>query len=598
MSGFEIRIRDISGLPQELEPINEIIGRIKEGTYIFTTTACSNSFSVGYIEIPSTPTYILDVYGKARITENTLIEGKLDVYKYTVLNTSLQVKGETILNDNLTVIGNTSIGSNLFVGGNLLFNNNISLMGRSFMNQTADVVGNTSIGSDLYVNGSSQFQGNVSVFGKSFLDKSLDVVGNASIGSDLYVNGSSQFQGNFSVFGKSFLDKSLDVVGNTSIGSDLYVNGSSQFQGNVSVFGKSFLDKSLDVVGNASVGTDMYVNGSSRFQGNISVYGKSFLDKSLDVVGNASVGTDMYVNGSSRFQGNVSVYGKSYLDQTLDVVGNTYLSNVSINGNATINNLYVNGEYIVYGSTTLGSNVAILNELRIKSGGTFVIESASTNIIELQREVQITSELNISNNGTGPAIRVSQHNPSFADIMLLEASGLDVFSVGGLGDTQIGGKLRLGHTVMTPYEENNIGVAYPFNSYVLDVSGSGYIHENMTVYNNMSVNGQTYMNGLVTLKNDLTSYSDKRIKKNIQPLEYCLDKITNIHGYTFQRIDLDTSKTFIGMIAQEIEIPFPELVTELDGIKTVNYPAFTSVLLECIQELKKKIVLLENKILR
>jgi chromosomal replication initiation ATPase DnaA len=112
----------------------------------------------------------------------------------------------------------------------------------------------------------------------------------------------------------------------------------------------------------------------------------------------------------------------------------------------------------------------------------------------------------------------------------------------------------------------------------------------------MSVNGNTYMNGLLTLKNDLTSYSDRRIKKNINQLENCLDKITNIRGYTFERIDLDSSKTFIGLIAQEIEVPFPELVTELDGIKTVNYQAFTGVLLECIQELKEKITILENKI--
>jgi hypothetical protein len=340
------------------------------------------------------------------------------------------------------------------------------------------------------------------------------------------------------------------------------------------------------------------VNGYSSFQNDVSFYGVGYLDQTLDVAGNTSLGTDLYVNGSSQFQGNMSVFGKTFLDQTLNVTGSTYLSNVSINENASLNKLYVKGECILYGPTTLSSSVTILNELRIKSGGSFVIESASTNIIELQREVQVTSELNISNNGTGPAIRVSQHNPSFADIMLLEASGLDVFSVGGLGDTQIGGKLRLGHKVKTPYEENNIGVPYPFNSYVLDVSGSGYIHENMTVYKNMSVNGDSFMNGMLTLKNDLTSYSDRRIKKNIQPLENCLDKITNIHGYTFERIDIDNHRPSIGMIAQEIEVPFPELVTEIDGIKTVNYPAFTSILLECVRELKEKIVLLENKILR
>jgi predicted acyltransferase (DUF342 family) len=395
------------------------------------------------------------------------------------------------------------------------------------------------------------------------------------------------------------LNQTLDVVGNTSIGSDLYVNGSSLFQSNVSIMGKGFLNQTLDVVGNTSLGSDLYVNGNTLLDSNVSITGDACLNQTLYVVGNASIGTTFYVTSDTLLDSNVSITGNAFLNQTLDVVGNTSIgSNLFVTQNASLNNVYMNGECILYGTTKLSGRMEILNELRIKAGGSLVIESASTTIIDLQREVQITNELNISNNGTGPALRVSQSNPSFADIMLLEASGLDVMSVGGLGDTQIGGKLRLGHTVITPYDQIHANSPYPFSSYALDVSGSCYINENMTVYNNMSVNGHTYMNGMLTLKNDLTSYSDRRIKKNIVPLENCLDKITNIHGYTYKRIDLDNSKTFIGMIAQEIELPFPELVTELNGIKTVNYPAFTSVLLECIQELKEKIVLLENKILR
>jgi hypothetical protein len=241
-------------------------------------------------------------------------------------------------------------------------------------------------------------------------------------------------------------------------------------------------------------------------------------------------------------------------------------------------------------------------EFRIKPKGSFIIESANVSIVELQRKVEITSELNISNNGTGPALRVSQLAPSFADIMLLEADGKDVLSVGNFGNTQINGKLRLGYPVIAP-SDNPAGLD-PFNTYQLDVCGNVFITQNMSVGqdmsvgNNMSVNGSTYMKGHLTLMDEVTSYSDRRIKKNIHKLENCLDKITTIHGYTFQRMDLDSNKQFIGLMAQEIEGPFPELVTEVDDIKTVNYTAFTSVLLECIQELKEKITLLENKILR
>jgi len=137
----------------------------------------------------------------------------------------------------------------------------------------------------------------------------------------------------------------------------------------------------------------------------------------------------------------------------------------------------------------------------------------------------------------------------------------------------------------------------PFTSYQLDVSGSCFVTEDVNVSKNMSVNGTTYLKGLLTLQNDLTSYSDRRIKKNIHRLESSLDKIQDIHGYSYQRIDFGDNRQCIGLIAQEVECPFPELVNEQGDIKTVNYQAFTSVLLECIHELKERITFLETKCL-
>ena len=50
----------------------------------------------------------------------------------------------------------------------------------------------------------------------------------------------------------------------------------------------------------------------------------------------------------------------------------------------------------------------------------------------------------------------------------------------------------------------------------------------------------------------------------------------------------------MGLIAQEVEEVFPELVTEKDNIKSINYQSFTAILLECIKELNDAI---KNKIL-
>ena len=118
---------------------------------------------------------------------------------------------------------------------------------------------------------------------------------------------------------------------------------------------------------------------------------------------------------------------------------------------------------------------------------------------------------------------------------------------------------------------------------------------------NVNADSIHFSGGNLTLDNDLiiggniTSASDKRLKENITPLEDCLSKIKKISGYSFTRNDLeDKNKKYLGLIAQEVEEVFPDLVTETNNTKSINYQSFVAVLLECIKELNDK---LENKIL-
>ena len=102
----------------------------------------------------------------------------------------------------------------------------------------------------------------------------------------------------------------------------------------------------------------------------------------------------------------------------------------------------------------------------------------------------------------------------------------------------------------------------------------------------------------------MISSSDRRIKANITPLENCLDKIDSISGYQYNRTDLiDTEKIHVGVIAQDVEEVYPELVeTNKLDIKQVNYNSLIAVLVECVKELKEenkelkeRIINLENK---
>ena len=104
-------------------------------------------------------------------------------------------------------------------------------------------------------------------------------------------------------------------------------------------------------------------------------------------------------------------------------------------------------------------------------------------------------------------------------------------------------------------------------------------------------------------------HSDLRLKENIAQLPSPLSKLENIRGvsYDWKRADFK-EKNFpegrqIGIIAQELEKEYPELVsTDNKGYKSVDYGRFTAVLIEAIKAqqkeiegLKKDIAVLKNR---
>ena len=119
------------------------------------------------------------------------------------------------------------------------------------------------------------------------------------------------------------------------------------------------------------------------------------------------------------------------------------------------------------------------------------------------------------------------------------------------------------------------------------VIGNGYV-DNSDWMNPITVNSDAfvvYFNGNATLSGDLTINSDARLKDNIQPLGSTLNKLHQIEGktYSFKKDEEHTPK--IGVLAQEVQAVFPELVTEGgDGILSVNYQGLVPVLINAINE--------------
>jgi hypothetical protein len=95
----------------------------------------------------------------------------------------------------------------------------------------------------------------------------------------------------------------------------------------------------------------------------------------------------------------------------------------------------------------------------------------------------------------------------------------------------------------------------------------------------------------LTLDN-VTCYSDMNLKKNIVTIDGALDKIDGIRGVYHDWINTKHSEDRqIGVIAQEVQAVYPELVHETEnGYLTVNYPKLTAVLLQSIKELKAMVL--------
>jgi len=91
--------------------------------------------------------------------------------------------------------------------------------------------------------------------------------------------------------------------------------------------------------------------------------------------------------------------------------------------------------------------------------------------------------------------------------------------------------------------------------------------------------------------------SDIKLKKNIKPLssQEMLHKIQFLQGVKFEWLDNEKS---IGLVAQEVEKVFPELVftNPTTGYKSVNYGILVVPLIEALKEQQKQIEVLHQEI--
>jgi len=202
-------------------------------------------------------------------------------------------------------------------------------------------------------------------------------------------------------------------------------------------------------------------------------------------------------------------------------------------------------------------------------------------------------------------------NTGYHNTMLGKNAGANVST--GYGNVAVGRFADTGN--------NNECIIIGYNSYVSNPGAQS--GQNAQVVLGSSLQGKgantAFIKGPAYQSNNSSSWSttsDERVKTNITDYTLGLDTLNQINVKTFNyRSDsdiatnspelassdglvnegLDTEKTDVGIIAQELELILPNTITTRDnGMKSVNKDELFWVMLNSIKELKARVEALEN----
>ena len=184
------------------------------------------------------------------------------------------------------------------------------------------------------------------------------------------------------------------------------------------------------------------------------------------------------------------------------------------------------------------------------------------------------------------------------------ASGINSTAIGrksvasGYYSTTLGYDTRASDftsTVIGQYNNSLSSITTNGSATSYDADNTAFVIGNGTDDSNRSDAFKVMFNGDATVSNDLTVSgdvvisSDARLKSNIVSLGRTLAKILQIDGKSYTMKKDESERQKIGLLAQDIEKVFPDLVSESNGIKSVNYQGLVPVLINALKEQDNRI---------
>lgn len=525
----------------------------------------------------TSPQAALDVNGGLKTSADATFGGGLAVAGVTStrelhvigsarVDSGLQVAGEGWFGSLVTQNG-ASIGQQLIVGGNLAAQR-LNVQGAAVisgsltvgqLNATGATLTTTVTGS-LEVNGPANFS-------------TLQVRSTASFDSGVQVNGVVQAQA-ISTSGSATLGGDLSVVGAIT-GGRLFAGGDGQITGTLAAAGLlattatiAGAEISTLVVASQATVQHLAVRSGTTIEGGLTARGAVQAEQ-LTVTSSSSFGGSLAVNGTLSC-GAVNSQGDVNIGGTLLVTLPTRLSQLRVSGDVQIGaGLSVQGTLTA--PTVTAGELVLSSSLRV--GGRASLESDLVVAGRLGVGVeQPAASLDVRGSAqVSQVFFADQAGQPYHSAWIGPATTIDGptrwLHVGGIDD---GGVRRLALYANVVFAPDRFGVrtTNPDPAYALEVGGT------------VATPGVVYP-------------SDVRLKTDLLPLGPVLSRLCDLRAVRFHWSDGRASRPGreLGVLAQEVEAHFPELVSTAEGTgyKAVDYARLSAVLLAAVQELHARV---------
>jgi len=264
------------------------------------------------------------------------------------------------------------------------------------------------------------------------------------------------------------------------------------------------------------------------------------------------------------------VYGTANVDSVLRV-GNT--TPVNSTSNTT-------GSLIVTGGVGVSGN--------LYSGNIVITGTTSNGITFADGTRQITAGGGAASNSFGK-IFVSGRplviaNTADTTVTFVAGSGMTI-TTSGTANTITFAASGGGGSISITDDTSNTGTYYP----LLGTVTTGTLSTANTSSTKLYYQPSTGILNATTFN----SLSDESRKTDINIIPNSLNIVENLNGVTFKWIENGLPSA--GLIAQDVEKYLPQLISDGENGKTLNYDGVIGVLVEAIKELSQRVKYLEGK---